>query len=194
MKWTLPGTVLPGDPALPEQAEDMFSSWFLTGGLVLSQVAQITGLEAYTVQNWVKRGFLSPPVKKKYSQDQLSRIIVINMLKSVLPMEDICGLLSSINGRLDDEGDDTINDSRLYFSFLHLAGKACLSGYGQIPTPEEIRGELADYREENPGDLDKIVQVISIMLTAWQSARLKRQAETMLAGLQHHTAGEKKEA
>lgn len=64
MKWKIPGTVLEVDPAVPEQAQELFSSLFLAGGLVLSQVAQITGLEAYMVQNWVKRGFLSPPEKK----------------------------------------------------------------------------------------------------------------------------------
>lgn len=183
MKWILPGTVLPGDPAAPEMAEEMFSSWFLTGGLVLSQVAQITGLEPYTVQNWVKRGFLSPPEKKKYSQDQLSRIVIINMLKSALPMDSICSLLSSINGRLDDEGDDTINDSRLYFYFLRLAGAACQAGRGGMVSDTEIHAAIADYTEPAPGVREKIALVLKIMLTAWQSAQLQHEAEAMLAEL-----------
>ena len=182
MKWILPGTVLPGDPAAPGTAEEMFSSWFLTGGLVLSQVAQITGLEPYTVQNWVKRGFLSPPEKKKYSQDQLGRIIIINMLKKALPMDSICSLLSSINGRLDDEGDDTIGDSRLYFYFLRLAGTAWVRGQGSLPM-EEIRAALADYTEPAPGAREKICQVLEIMLVAWRSAQLQQEAETLLAEL-----------
>lgn len=184
MKWILPGTVLPGDPAAPEAAEEMFSSWFFTGGLVLSQVSQITGLEPYTVQNWVKRGFLSPPVRKKYSQDQLSRIIIINMLKGAMPMDSICGLLSSINGRLDDEGDDTINDSRLYFYFLRLAGAACMEKRSDPPEEEAVCEALADYAEAAPGDRQRIARVLRIMVTAWQSARLQRQAEKMLEALQ----------
>ena len=67
MKWTIPGTVLqiPRDHA--DGVEEMFSSMFLAGGMVLSQVANITGLEPYTIQNWVKRGFLSPPQNKRYT-------------------------------------------------------------------------------------------------------------------------------
>ena len=64
MNWILPGTVLEVDGSRPEAADELFSSLFVTGGLVLSQVCQITGLEPYAVQNWVKRGFLAPPVKK----------------------------------------------------------------------------------------------------------------------------------
>ncbi len=67
MNWILPGTVLAVDGSRPEAADELFSSLFVTGGLVLSQVCQITGLEPYAVQNWVKRGFLAPPVKKKKS-------------------------------------------------------------------------------------------------------------------------------
>ena len=74
MNWILPGTVLAVDGSRPEAADELFSSLFVTGGLVLSQVCQITGLEPYAVQNWVKRGFLAPPVKKKYNRRQLSRM------------------------------------------------------------------------------------------------------------------------
>ena len=51
MNWILPGTVLEVDQSRPEAADELFSSLFVTGGLVLSQVCQITGLEPYTVQN-----------------------------------------------------------------------------------------------------------------------------------------------
>ena len=61
MQWTIPGTVLRIERDNADGVEEMFSSMFLAGGMVLSQVASITGLEPYTVQNWVKRGFLPPP-------------------------------------------------------------------------------------------------------------------------------------
>ena len=121
MNWILPGTVLEVDGSRPEAADELISSLFVTGGLVLSQVCQITGLEPYAVQNWVKRGFLAPPVKKKYNRRQLSRIIIINMLKTALPMESICRILSYVNGQLDDESDDIIDDSVMYLIFLRLA-------------------------------------------------------------------------
>ena len=121
MKWTIPGTVLTLPVEEAEHIEKYFSSMFMAGGIVLSQAAGITGLEPYTIQNWVKRGFLTPPQRKKYTLRQLCRIININMLKAALPMEEICGLLGYINGNLDDESDDLIDDSQLYFLFVRLA-------------------------------------------------------------------------
>ena len=73
MEWYIPGTMLKADKAEAVHVDQQFSSMFLAGGMVLSQVCSITGLEAYAVQNWVKRGFLSPPERKRYSLRQLCR-------------------------------------------------------------------------------------------------------------------------
>ena len=45
MNWRLPGTILSIDRADAPFIEKQFSSMFLGGGIVLSQVAGITGLE-----------------------------------------------------------------------------------------------------------------------------------------------------
>ena len=183
MEWTIPGTVhrCPQDQA-PQLAQQ-FASMFLGGGMVLSQVSGITGLEPYTVQNWVKRGFLSPPVRKRYQLNQLCRIITINMLKSVLPMERICGLLTYINGVLDDESDDIIDDAVLYFMFVRIAAQAEALGRDSSPAPLIAR-ELSTYQEPVPGAKDRVARVLHIMLIAWAAARLQQQAETMLDSLE----------
>ena len=124
MKWTIPGTVLQIRREDADSVEELFSSMFLAGGMILGQVASVSGLEPYTVQNWVKRGFLSAPQRKRYSMRQLCRILNINMLKSVLPLERICGLMGYINGELDSEEDDIIDDAQLYFLFVKLAARA----------------------------------------------------------------------
>ena len=80
MEWIIPGTVLKADRDQAFQIRDQFGAMFLGGGVVLSQVAGITGLEPYQVQNWVRRGFLTPPEKKRYTLRQLCRIININIL------------------------------------------------------------------------------------------------------------------
>ena len=41
---------------------------------MLSQVTQVTGLEPYIIQNWVRRGFLAPPKQRKYTRRQLDKI------------------------------------------------------------------------------------------------------------------------
>ena len=180
MEWFIPGTVLQADRTA--DIEQQFSAMFLGGGIVLSQVTGITGLEAYTVQNWVKRGFLSPPERKHYSLKQLCRIMNINMLKNVLPMERIVGLLSYINGDLEDESDDIIDDSRLYFMFARLAAQAPAMNTPQ-GRDECIARELADYREPVPGAKERVAKVLTIMLTAWASAQLRQTVEQMLQEL-----------
>lgn len=182
MHWTIPGTVLQIPRKDAEHIEDVFSSMFLAGGIVLSQVSGITGLEPYTVQNWVKRGFLVPPERKRYSLRQLCRIININMLKTILPMEEICGLLGYINGQLDDESDDTIDDSQLYFMFVRLAARM-KELYSEAERENILNEALADYQEPSPGARERVKQVLRIMLTAWLAARMRQEAERMLAQL-----------
>ena len=182
MQWIIPGTVLTGQREDPVQTEQQLRSMFLGGGIALSQVASVTGLEPYAIQNWVKRGFLTKPQQKRYTLRQLCRIININMLKSVLPMEQICGLLSYVNGVLGDESDDLIDDSVLYFMFLRIAAR-----FSAIHSAEErdllIAQELEGYAEPQPGAKDRVEKVLRIFLTAWASAQLRLLTENMVSQL-----------
>ena len=179
MNWTIPGTVLQIPREDAQRISDVFQAMFLSGGMVLSQVSAVTGLEPYTVQNWVKRGFLAPPQQKRYTLRQLCRIININMLKGVLPMERICGMLSYINGELSDESDDTIDDSRLYFMFVRLAARA--RELDDARNRDKLLEEmLRDYAEPVPGARERIRSVLRIMLTAYIAARMQQEAEKML--------------
>ncbi len=183
MNWIIPGTVLPAGPAETEQIEQRISSMFLAGGMVLSQVASITGLEPHTIQNWVMRGYLSPPEKKRYTQRQLCRILIINMLKAALPLERICGLLSYINGHLDDESDDLIDDTQLYFLFVRLAAyhRQMKDTQGRDIYLKEV---VDSYQEPVPGAKDRVEQVLRIMLTAWAASQLRQAAEAMVLNLE----------
>ena len=179
MNWTIPGTTISAPRSRAEAIESQFQSMFLAGGMVLSQVTSITGLDPYMVQNWVKRGFLTKPQAKRYSLSQLCRIILINMLRGVLPMERICGLLTYINGVMDDESDDIIDDAQLYFIFVRLAARArdLDSAQEWNRSLEEV---MADYQEPFPGAKERIEKVLRIMLTAWIATRMRQEAESML--------------
>ena len=182
MQWTIPGTVLQADEQDAEHIDSLFQPMFLAGGMVLSQVSSITGLEPYIIQNWVKRGFLAPPQNKRYTLRQLCRILIINMLKGVLPMERICGMLGYINGALNDESDDIIDDSVLYFMFVRLAAHAKeLDRAGHWD--ETIDAVLADYQEPYPGARERIAKVLRIMVIGHISSRMKQEAETLLTNL-----------
>ena len=179
MNWTIPGTTISAPRSQAEAIESQFQSMFLAGGMVLSQVTSITGLDPYMVQNWVKRGFLTKPQAKRYSLSQLCRIILINMLRGVLPMERICGLLTYITGVMDDESDDIIDDAQLYFIFVRLAARArdLDSAQEWNRSLEEV---MADYQEPFPGAKERIEKVLRIMLTAWIATRMRQEAESML--------------
>lgn len=184
VEWTLPGTVLSVDADRPQAAEEVFSSLFLAGGLVLSQVTQVTGLEPYIIQNWVRRGFLAPPKQRKYTRRQLSRILMINALKSTLSIEQICKLLSYINGALDDEGDDTIDDTELYGAFVLVAGSVQKHGLtSESEMNRLIADGLKDYKESIPGAKERIEQALRIMITAWRAAQLQTKAQSMMNAL-----------
>lgn len=183
MKWTIPGTVLEAPRQEAVHIADQFGAMFLAGGMVLSQVCGITGLEPYAVQNWVKRGFLTPPQNKRYSLRQLCRIININMLKGVLPMDRICGLLAYVNGHLDDESDDIIDDSALYFIFVRLAARA-KELYDPAEQQRLLEEAMADYQEPVPGAKERVKKALRVMLTAWLAARMRQEAERMLNELQ----------
>ena len=183
MDWIIPGTTLVAKREDANHIEEQFKSMFLAGGMVLSQVSSVTGLESYTVQNCVKRGFLTNPQQKRYTLRQLCRILNINMLKSVLPLEQICGLLTYINGELDDESDDLIDDSQLYFLFVRLAANFSImhNPQGRDAYVEQV---LSDYQEPVPGAKERVKKVLRIMLTAWAAAQLRQLAEQMVVGLQ----------
>jgi hypothetical protein len=102
MEWTIPGTAIRGSRADVEGCIRQIEGMFLGGGMIRSQLASVSGVEAHDIQNWVKRGFLSNPVNKRYSIQQFSRIVTINMLRSAMTMDKICSLLTYVNGELDE--------------------------------------------------------------------------------------------
>jgi hypothetical protein len=112
--------------------------------------------------------------------NQLCRVININMLKKVLPMEQIVGLLGYINGHLDDTSDDLIDDAKLYFLFVRLA-----SGFGTMQNPagrdKAIELALESYKEPVPGAKERVTNVLRIMITAWAAAQLRDAVDDMVA-------------
>ena len=179
MNWIIPGTTLEDRRSNADRIDSLFTSMFLAGGLTLSQVAAVTGLESHTIQNWVKRGFLSPPRGKRYDMEQVCRIINMNMLKGTLQLDQVCSLMTYINGVLADESDDLVDDTRLYFMFVRLAARAREVG-GNKEWEEALEEITADYAEPIPGARDKLIKVLRIMLTVWAANSLRSAAEKMI--------------
>lgn len=182
MEWTIPGTTLKGPRDQADGIDGILSSLFLAGGLTLSQVASITGLESYTIQNWVKRGFLPPPQGKRYNMEQVCRLMNMNILKGTMPLEEIIHLMSYLNGKLSDESDDLVDDTMLFFFFVRLSARARYIG-GTDAWDDALREITASYQEPVPGARDKLIRVLKIMLTVWCANMLKNQAQQMILQL-----------
>ena len=182
MQWTIPGTTLVGDRENADRIEGLFQSLFLAGGLTLRQVSSVTGLEPYTIQNWVKRGFLPSPMNKRYDMEQLCRLVNINILKGTMPLEQIIRLMAYLNGDLADERDDLVDDTMLFFLFVRLAARARYIG-GTKAWDDALLEITADYREPLPGAREKLIKVLKIMLTVYCANALKAQAEGLIAQL-----------
>ena len=89
-----------------------------------------------------------------------------------------------VNGELDDESDDLIDDAQLYLYFVRLV----VLVERKNPTgPEEAarwcRAAVEDYQEPVPGARDRVARCLHVILTAYLAARLKREAEALLAEL-----------
>ena len=187
MKQTLPGTTIEADLSRSGAAAPLLDPLFLTGGLMLSQVARLTGLEPYVIQNWVRRGFVSPPQRKRYSYRQFCRIAMIYMLKDALQLDRICALLSYVNGQLDDESDDLIDDVQLYHYLVDLAVRARAQ-------PAQVENYLEqwcvqvleDYAEPVPGARRRVEQVLCAAVMAYLAGLLRHRAEELCAALDTH--------
>ena len=178
----LPGTLIETGKLTEGESRRIFDNIFSCGGLMLSQVCNMTGLEAYTVQNWVKRRFVSSPKGRMYDVDQFSRLVIINMLKQSLQLDTIEKLLSYINGHLDDHADDMITDSELYHLFVSLLIRH--EGVFDFNKTKTLAEQVTvGYNEPLPGARKRLCKVLVIMTQSYYSAELKRHAEILMCEL-----------
>lgn len=153
-----------------------------TGGITLSQLSKLTVLEGSTIQNWIKRGWVSSPKSKKYSEKQVVRIILINMLKGVMKLEQIAKLMIFINGDVEDTSDDIIDDVTLYNILCRIIFTAEDEGAFE---PDMIRALIDRELEEctlliNSGE-EKLRKAMYVMVMAYRSSCLKSEMEKGLA-------------
>ncbi|MBR2293949.1 MAG: DUF1836 domain-containing protein [Clostridia bacterium] len=183
MASTFPGTTIETTSLEKGSSRRLFEGIFATGGITLSQVSIMTGLEPYVIQNWVKRGFLSPPVKRTYSKNQLARIVIINMLRDTLQLEKICSLIQIIGGDSATAADDLIGDDELYHRYVDMLSDPCI----RITKPQTVQQAAQTAVEELtllPHAKQQLIRILQIMLYAHSASQLRQSAEEMFAALQ----------
>lgn len=152
-----------------------------TGGLSLSQVCAVTGLEGSTIQNWVKRGWVAHPKGKRYEEVHIARILIINALKECIKLEHIALLMSYINGSSEEPGEVIIKESEL-FNFLCEAldrmGQGGDSSRGGVESVVET--VIKDYQGPTADAHVRIRKSLSLMIYACVCTDVKRRTEAMM--------------
>ncbi len=161
----------------------LFDGIFATGGITLSQVSNMTGLEPYLIQNWVKRKFVSSPSKKLYSRQQFARIIIINMLRESLQIESICNLIQVIGGEPDDEFDDLIKDNELYHRYCDMICGEEINSSDKSAVFQAAQKAAEGFEEKNPAEKQKLVRILEIMFYAHTASKLRDSAKELLSTL-----------
>ncbi len=179
-----PGTTIEVTKAEAGASRVLFDGIFATGGITLSQVCIMTGLEPYLVQNWVKRGFVSSPVGRVYSKSQFARVIIINMLREVLQIEKICKLIEVIAGDPHDTLDDLISDDELYHRYVDMLARAEINA--SEPSEVEKAAALAaeDFCERSAGERKKLIKILEVMLYAHAASEYARRSGEIISSLQ----------
>ncbi len=178
MKDNIPGTCLNRqDMGNATGMEFLDKIFYITDGIMLSQVRKISGVDGSTLQNWVKRGWIQNTVNKRYNKDQVARILIINMLRDTLQLERIDFLLRYINGNVNRREDDIIGEAQLYDYICTILGRLTAIDADISPTGEKlretIRAATADYSERISGARERLEKALEIIVISYYAALLK---------------------
>lgn len=173
----IPGTILNrksmGDVTGMEFLSKIF---YLSDGIMLTQIREISGIDGSTLQNWVKRGWVENSKLKRYNIDQVAHILTINMLRNCMQLDKIAFLVRYINGNIDDRSDDIICDSQLYDYICRILDK--LTKKNTEHTFETLRecidGVTSSYEEKVTGARKRLNNALEIIITAYYSSLLKK--------------------
>lgn len=183
MSTTFPGTTIEVSSLEKGSSRQLFDGIFAAGGVTLSQVSIMSGLEPYIIQNWIKRGFVSSPVKRLYSKGQFARIIIINMLRESLQLESICSLIDIIGGLTDNDADDLISDEELYHRYIDMLADKYISVNDERSVILAAERATEDFEERFPNSKRQLIKILHVMLYAHTASGLRRSAEDILSAM-----------
>ena len=180
----IPGTTLKFTEQARDEAFSIVSPVLdATGGLTLSQLSKLTGLTGTTIQNWIKRGWVASTQGKKYSRKQVLRILLINVLRDSMKLEDIAKLMEYVNGDVEDTSDDIIDDDVWYNILCRIIFTAEDEGaFDSDSVKKLINRELEKCTREIHihSDEYKLYNAMFVMIMAYRSACLKDEMNKVL--------------
>lgn len=175
----IPGTQLDFEEGFEQKAFAVLTPLLsVTRGLTLGQISEVTGLPGSTIQNWVKRGWVANPKGKRYAERQVARIIIINMLKPCLQLEQIVEIMSYVNGSVEDSDDDIISDRELFNVLCYVI---YLTDKNQTFSKKEISAvidkALENYSGPKENSKERLAKALLVMTLAYISGKIKSDAE-----------------
>jgi DNA-binding transcriptional MerR regulator len=183
---TIPGTIIRKDREglNLNNGDFLYNVFAITNGLMLSQVKDITGMDGPALHNWIRRGWVAKPVNKKYTINHVARILIINLLRSVMPLEKVACLLKYVNGDTEDLSDDIVDEVRLY-KYICKLDELCndLDLSSEDSVANALNACIEDYEEKISGSKEKLFNALKIVLLAYYAAKIKSKAVEMLEGL-----------
>ncbi len=183
MSKTFPGTTVECSALEKGSSRVLFDGIFATGGITLSQVCIMTGLEPYLIQNWVKRGFLAAPKGRVYSREQFARVVIINMLRQALQIDRICGLIKAISGVPGDKSDDLISDDELYHLYVDMLAEGNMDICDEESVSRAAMRATEGFTEPLPGARKKLCRILEVMLYAHRSSQFANLSDQILITL-----------
>ncbi len=164
----IPGTILERAEYASTGLEFLNKIFYISDGVMRSQIRDISGVDGSTLQNWIKRGWVGNPQNKRYTKDQLARILIVNMMRGQLLLERIDYLLHYINGKLDDKSDDIISESVLYDYVCRIIDTFTERGAFSLAELKTVIGDaVADYVEPVEGAKTRLSKALTVILTAY---------------------------
>lgn len=183
----IPGTILDriemGNVTGLEFLKKIF---YISDGIMLSQIKEISGIGGTTLQNWTKRGWVENSTQKKYNIDQLAHILIINMLRESMNLDKIAFIISYVNGRVWDRSDDIINDSRLYDYICRILDRLVDDGIDADDgtTLRSCINEIVyDYVETISGAKERLCNALEIIVIAYYASIIKKRSDEMVDSL-----------
>ena len=169
----IPGTTIPYENINGSAFSVFVPMINATDGLALGQVCSVTGLEVSTIQNWVKRGYVPHPVKKKYYERHFARILLISALKVSMQIEKIGELMTYVNGDTEDTSDDIISESLLFDYLCETVRELDLEGYTEDEVRPVIEKVISGYSCPDEGAKERLILALMVMVSAYVSGRIK---------------------
>jgi hypothetical protein len=173
----IPGTCIQLPYEMIDDVERLLEPVF--AGLLLSQVVAIgQNMSNEMIQNWVKRGYVPTTVEKKYHRRHVVRILLINVLKDGMQLEQCVNLLEYANAI---EGMD---EETLYLLFCKVALTLAYGGdFSEMHFRSALERHRAELGELSEDAYQRTVKVIGIMVLIYAASTFQQRVANLYSSL-----------